>query len=76
MSYGKTRVLDKLKRNPFVVLGVAGSNPVFHPCVSYAEFDTYEYLPCGSAAVTLIKKAVVLLFLKGDDRENRRVQKK
>jgi hypothetical protein len=44
---------------------VTGSNPVSPSVVSYAEFNTYEYLPCGSAAVTLIKKAVVLLFLKG-----------
>ena len=32
---------------------VTGSNPVPPIVVSYAEFDTYEYLPCGSAAVTL-----------------------
>jgi hypothetical protein len=37
MSYGKMRVFDKLKTNPLVVLGVAGSNPVFHPCVSYGS---------------------------------------
>ena len=45
---------------------VTGSNPVPPSVVSYAELKTYEYLPCGSAAVTLIKKRVVLLFLKGD----------
>ena len=51
---------------------VTGPNPVPPMFVSYAEFNTYKYLPCGSAAVTLIKKAVVLLFLKGDDREKYR----
>ena len=51
---------------------VASSNLVGSTVVSYAEFNTYKYLPCGSAAVTLIKKAVVLLFLKGDDREKYR----
>ena len=55
---------------------VARSTRVGSIVLSYAEFDTYEYLPCGSAAVTLIRKAVVLLFLKGEDRENRRKNKK
>ena len=42
-----------------------GSSPVPPIVVSYAESGTYGYLPCGSAVVTLIKKRVVLLFLKG-----------
>jgi hypothetical protein len=33
---------------------VARSTRVGSIVVSYAEFNTYEYLPCGSAAVTLI----------------------
>jgi hypothetical protein len=51
---------------------VAGSIPVGSIIVSCAEFETYEYIPCGSEAVTLIKKVVVLLFLKGANSENRR----
>jgi len=40
----------------------AGSTPVGSIVLSYAEFDTYEYLPCGGAVVTLVEKAVNYFF--------------
>ena len=65
MSYVKTPKFASSKTSLHHTREVTGSNPVPPSVVSYAEFNTYEYLPCGSAAVTLIKKAVVLLFFKG-----------
>ena len=62
---------DKLLKNGYLKLtlpykqDVTGSSPVLPIVLSYAEFGIYEYLSCGSAVVTLIRKAVVLLFLKG-----------
>ena len=41
---------------------VVSSNLIGSIDVSYAEFNTYEYLPSGRAAVTLIKKAVFYSF--------------
>ena len=66
MSYVKTPKFASFKTSLDHTREVTGSNPVPPIDVSYAEFDTYEYLPCGSAAVTPIVKRVVLLFLKGD----------
>jgi hypothetical protein len=66
MSYGKVQKIERAQVSFDGMHEVVGSIPISSIDVSYAEFDTYEYLPCGSAAVTPVVKRVVLLFLKGD----------
>ena len=62
MSYVKTPKFARFQAPLDHTREVTGSNPVPPIDVSYAEFNTYEYLPSGSAAVTLIKKAVFYSF--------------
>ena len=70
MSYGKTRQFSRYRSPNPGGQEVAGSSPVAPIDVSYAEIDTYDYLHACSAAVTLIKKAVVLpVFRKENVRE-------
>jgi len=62
MSYKKLQKNQYLTQVSHGMQEVARSTRVGSIVVSYAEFNTYEYLPCGSAAVTLIKKAVFYSF--------------
>jgi hypothetical protein len=66
MSYGKNDIFRQAERALHHTREVTGSSPVSPSVVSYAEIDTYDYLHMCSAAVTLLKKAVVLpVFEKG-----------
>ena len=47
--------MSYVKTPPHGMQEVVSSILVGSIVVSYAEFETYEYLPCGSAAVTLIQ---------------------
>ena len=62
MSYEKLPKNQELQQSPHGMQEVARSTRVGSIVLSYAEFETYEYLPCGSAAVTLIRKAVIYSF--------------
>jgi len=62
--------MDKFDTGAHGMQEVVSSNLIGSISVSYAEFNTYEYLPSGGTAVTLIKKAYFTLFERRQDRDN------
>ena len=64
MIYEKLSKNQDLQQSPHGMQEVARSTRVGSIVVSYAEYDTYVYLPCGSAVVTLWRKAVIYSFWK------------